>query len=70
MWGGPFFVGAGGDENLKINFLWPYDLFITTDSPTPKVIQTRLYTFFSFPLGRENGKRQEDIRLFSKLFLI
>ena len=23
-WGGPFFVGAGGDENLKINFLWPY----------------------------------------------
>ena len=24
MWGGPFFVGAGGDENLKINFLWPY----------------------------------------------
>ena len=22
-WGGPFFVGAGGDENLKINFLWP-----------------------------------------------
>ena len=26
MWGGPFFVGAGGDENLKINFLWPKDV--------------------------------------------
>ena len=24
-WGGPYVVGAGGDENLKINFLWPYE---------------------------------------------
>ena len=29
---GPFFVGAGEDENLKINFLWPYVYRIMVDT--------------------------------------
>ena len=25
FWGGRFFIGAGGDENLKIYLVWPKD---------------------------------------------
>ena len=37
-WGGGFGVGAGGDENLIIDFYWPYSFCVTFQSFTDRSI--------------------------------
>ena len=51
--------GAGGDENLKFNFIWPYDKVLNTSCPfmclaDKKEVQGNMLPFSS-PIISEKG---------------